>query len=226
LIDGTFLLSSLNNESKQTPELPFSTTGFQRDQVVRVLDANTIKLSKNGIVSLAGVRMPTPGTSNFQFPDCFTSSPSYKLRQLLPPKTSVLVEILASGSKTPLSAVLVRSEDSVFVNQEIVSAGFGKVLQKVSNNPDLQKFLNYNSLKSLQDEAKAKGLGIFKLCDEEVDAAGALFEAEFEPLELTVETKWGDDGGKQILRKREDTPQGPPKNPGDRKGTLQNIDQS
>jgi hypothetical protein len=110
----------------------------------------------------------------------------------------------------------------VFVNQEIVRAGFGKVMQKVSQNPDLQEFLNYNSLKSLQDEAQAKGLGIFKRCGEEGDAAGALVEAQFEPLELTVETQWGDDGGKQIVRKREDTSQGPPKNPGDSKGTFPN----
>lgn len=39
-------------------------------------------------------------------------------------------------------------------------------------------------------------------------------------MELTVETQWGDDGGKQIVRKRKDDIQIPPDNPGDVKGRL------
>lgn len=221
LMGGEFLLSSINDERKIAPGLPFSTKSFKRDIVIRVLDGNTIKLSKSGLVSLAGVRMPTPGSSNFQFPECLSYSPTYKLRQLLPPHTTVLIETASSSSKIPIPAVLIRSEDYLIVNQEIVRCGFGKVVaQKAS---DQQQFLDYDLLRSLQDEAKRNGLGIFKLCDKEHGGEGASFEAEFEPLELTVETQWGEDGGKQIVRKREDTSQEPPKNPGDSKGTSPTI---
>jgi endonuclease YncB( thermonuclease family) len=208
-IEGTFLLSSLNEKQQSSA---FSTKDFQRDQVVRILDANTIKLEKNGIVSLAGVRMPTPGkTSNFQFPDCLTYGPTYKLRQLLPAKTSVLVKVV-DRKKTTQQAVVIRSVDSVLVNQELVRAGFGRV-QKVSN-PDLKEILDLSLLQSLQEEAKTKGLGIFTRCDE----VSTVVEAQFEPLELTVETQWGDDGGKQVVRQKDSSSKGPPKNPGDKRG--------
>jgi endonuclease YncB( thermonuclease family) len=212
-IEGTFLLSSLNEKQQQQQQslAAFSTRDFQRDQVVRILDANTIKLQKNGIVSLAGVRMPTPGkSSNFQFPDCLSYGPTYKLRQLIPKNTAVLVKVVTQQQKQ--QAVVIRSVDSVLVNQELVRAGFGRV-QKVSN-PDLKEILDLSLLQSLQEEAKTKGLGIFQRCDE----VATVVEAQFEPLELTVETQWGDDGGKQVLRQKENYSKGPPKNPGDKKG--------
>lgn len=216
-IESTLLLSALEGNTKKSTLLSFSTQGFQNDQVIRVLDANTVKLQKNGIVSLAGVRMPSPESSSFQYPDCFTYKPAYKLKQLIPNKTNVQVKLV--GSKTPQSAILVRSEDSLFVNQEIVKTGFGRA-QKVSN-PELQKVISFDEFKALQDEAKEKGLGIFKRCEDGVtESSTAPFEAEFEPLELTVETQWGDDGGKQIVRKRKDDIQIPPENPGDVKGRL------
>lgn len=214
-IESTLLLSALEGNTKKSTLLSFSTQGFQNDQVIRVLDANTVKLQKNGIVSLAGVRMPSPESSSFQYPDCFTYKPAYKLKQLIPNKTNVQVKLV--GSKTPQSAILVRSEDSLFVNQEIIKTGFGRA-QKVSN-PELQKVISFDEFKALQDEAKEKGLGIFKRCEDGVtESSTAPFEAEFEPLELTVETQWGDDGGKQIVRKRKDDIQIPPDNPGDVKG--------
>ena len=43
-------------------------------------------------------------------------------------------------------------------------------------------------------------------------------EAEFEPLEQTMETVWTDDGGKQVLRAAPSGEKGTPKNPGDIKG--------
>lgn len=62
-LDGPNLLISL--EANTSAGL---LKGLQKDEVLRVLDANTLKLKKNGIVTLAGVRMPTPGTGNFQSP--------------------------------------------------------------------------------------------------------------------------------------------------------------
>jgi hypothetical protein len=42
--------------------------------------------------------------------------------------------------------------------------------------------------------------------------------AESEPLESDVETQWGDDGGKQVVKQKEILAQGPHNNPGDIKG--------
>jgi len=52
---------------------------------------------------------------------------------------------------------------------------------------------------------------VFKRCDE----AGLV--AEFEPVEVTTEIHWGEDGGKRVLKQRE-YPEGQPPNPGDTKG--------
>jgi hypothetical protein len=68
-IDVTFLLASLN-------EIKISSKDFQRDEVVRIVDANAIKLQKNGLVSVGGARCPSAG-SNFQFSECSSCSSSY-----------------------------------------------------------------------------------------------------------------------------------------------------
>ena len=206
-IDGPSLLASMAANAQGVPP------GLQKDEVVRVLDANTLKLKKNGIVTLAGVRMPTPGSGNFQFPECLSYSPAYKLRQLVPPHSDVLVKVgCTTSAGKSVQAIVVRSEDSVLVNQELVRSGFGKV-QRVKNS-DLVEYLDTDAMQNLQARAKEQGIGIFKRCDVE---EGPGFEAQFEPLELTVETQWGDDGGKIVTRQKE-TDQGTPENPGDRKG--------
>ena len=73
------------------------------------------------------------------------------------------------------------------------------------------------NLRELQENAQDKGLGIFKRCETSQEEEES-FVAEFEPLEFDVETQWGDDGGKQIVRKKEDTQVVTPKNPGDIRG--------
>jgi hypothetical protein len=55
-IDETFHLASLN-------EIKISSKDFRLDEVVRIVDANTIKLQKNEIVSVAGARCPSAGSN-------------------------------------------------------------------------------------------------------------------------------------------------------------------
>jgi hypothetical protein len=208
-IDGTNLFMSMGANTKELP------SGLKKDQVVRVLDANTLKLKKNGVVTLAGVRMPTLGASGFQFPECLSYTPAYKLRQLVPRNTDVLVKVGSTTSNGKLAqAIVVKNEDAVLVNQELVRTGFGKV-QKITS-ADLKEYLDMDNMQSLEARAKEKGIGIFRRCDME-ESSG--FEAQFEPLELTVETQWGEDGGKQVVRQM-DTKQATPQNPGDVKGTF------
>lgn len=208
---GSLLLSS----SQVKAEPPFSLKGFQKDKVVRVLDATTVKLEKTGLVKLAGVRMPTPGSSNFQFPDCLSYTPAYKLRQFIPSKTKVLVRIADSKNSNALPAVILREEDSLFVNRELIRLGFGKVPKSIPS--DFQTYLDHEDLRSLQKQAETDGIGIFKRCDEASMTSAP--EAQFEPLEFTVETVWGDDGGKLVTRQRSDVDV-QPDNPGDIRGKI------
>lgn len=190
---------------------------LEKDQVVRVLDGNTIKLKKNGIVTLAGVRMPTPGSGNFQFPDCLSYTPAYKVRQLLPIDTNVMVKVVnPTSTGKSAQAVLVRRDDNILVNEELIRSGFGRV-QKITN-PDLQEYLDVDNLQRLQDLAKQDGIGIFKRCD---IPESEKVVAQFEPLELTMETQWGDDGGKMVIRQKDTEEPSILQNPGDVKGTFE-----
>jgi endonuclease YncB( thermonuclease family) len=204
LIEGNLILAYLTSGTS------VPTTDFQSDQVARILDANTIKLKKNGIVSLAGARLPAVG-SNFKFPECSTYSPTYKLRQLIPPESKVLVKLVVESGKT--QGIILRKEDSLMVNEELIKTGFAKTRPMTSS--ELDTYLDFEQLKELQNEAKSKGLGIFKLCEDRPE--GEIFVADFEPLEFDVETQWGDDGGKQVIKQKENA-QAMPENPGDARG--------
>lgn len=205
--------------------------GLERDKIERIVDANTIQLKKKGVVKLAGVRMPSvsSGTnSNFQFPTCFTYSPSYKVRQLLPKKTSVLVQTVGGASSSGIpQVVLVRSEDSLVVNEELVKTGFAVVKngfskQQSSLPPSSKAIIDADFLNSLQENARSNGLGIYLQCTAEGEKTTETFVADFEPLEKSMETVYFSDGGKQMLRDETTrvaySKNNPPKNPGDTKG--------
>lgn len=206
--------------------------GLKRDKVERILDANTVQLKKMGVVKLAGVRMPSVGAggtnSNFQFPTCFTYSPSYKVRQLLPKKTSVLIQTVGSSSNNNIpQVVLVRSEDSLVVNEELVKTGFAVVKngfwkQQVSLVSSSRAIIDADYLTALQENAQSKGLGIFIKCTADGEKVTESFVAEFEPLEKSMEKVYLSDGGKRLLRDETAnvvfSKENPPKNPGDTKG--------
>ncbi|OEU23161.1 hypothetical protein FRACYDRAFT_233330 [Fragilariopsis cylindrus CCMP1102] len=179
----TTLASNSNSNSKDT---------YSNDKVERILDANTIQLKKMGTVRLSDVRMPSVSSgSTFQFSSCYTKSPSYKIRQLLPSKTSVRVVVTAqnnsnnNNNKIP-QVVIIRNDDSLIINEELVKTGYAVIL-------DLE------SLKALQEQAKAQGIGIFTTCEIENENDSKI-TAIFEPLERSVETIYGVDGGRQQIR--------------------------
>ncbi|VEU37422.1 unnamed protein product [Pseudo-nitzschia multistriata] len=214
-------------QQQQKPRAP------DRDRVERILDANTVQLKKGGTVRLAGVRMPSAGSGStagggFSLPACFGYSPSYKVRQLLPKTTPVEVHTLAgsgSGSNKIPQVVLVRTEDSLVVNEELVKTGFAVVKPGFANQQreSAGSLIDAESLLALQDEARTRGLGIFAACDPGGEAPGSEssgggFVAEFEPLERTTETVYGDDGGRLRIRDDSGKPLGQPRNPGDVRG--------
>mmetsp|Transcript_28468 Transcript_28468/g.53522 ORF Transcript_28468/g.53522 Transcript_28468/m.53522 type:complete len:374 (-) Transcript_28468:274-1395(-) len=194
---------------------------LDRDRVERVLDANTVQLKRQGVVRLAGVRMPSSTATNFRFPECFNYNPSYKLRQLLPANTPVRVRTI-TDSKKPPQVVLLRSEDSLVVNEELVRTGFAKVITKQTNSnaSETPSLLDTEKLIVLQQQASDRGVGIFTRCDGNPRNTQNVVEAEFEPLERAMETVWGEDGGTRQLRQNKDKTSNtvPPPNPGDIKG--------
>jgi endonuclease YncB( thermonuclease family) len=235
-IDPTSIVttsSSLNTASSNYQGV--SKTRNNVDQVERILDGNTIQLKKFGIVRLAGIQMPSGTSSSFQFPSCFSYSPSYKLRQLLPKATSVQVEVVQSSSTSTsptklVQVVLVRKEDGLVVNEELVKAGFARVVKpkNTATATGTSTLLNFDLLSTFEEEARSTGLGIHTKCEplQESTSDGtkgkaipvADFVAEFEPLEKSIETVWAADGGTQRIRTQETSSNSPPANPGDVKG--------
>ena len=231
---------------------------FTSDKVLRILDANTIKLEHNGLVTFASISTPSGYSSNpkDQFPSCITTSPSYKVRQLLPIQSKVQIYILNTGMDASISttrprAALILNDKNIFVNGELVKDGYAKPIlsykAKSSSSalvvledvlPGMQHYLI-----SLQNQAMNSNVGLYMSC--ELDATGTCtgsgidsipvdattsgatgtasmiidLDHQFEPMEYTVETKWGEDGGAPILKQRI-TPKSynalnPPPNPGD-----------
>jgi endonuclease YncB( thermonuclease family) len=185
--------------------------GWREDRVIRVLDANTIKLEKTGLVSLGAIKTPqSSGINSFEFSECLTRSPSYKLKQLLSKNEKVRVKKASSGSSGSPQAIIIRTSDRLIVNEELVRAGFAQVRK----NNLFPSVLSTAELVLLEDRAREEGRGLFQRCNNGAD----VFEAQFEPLDVTTETRWGNDGGTTVLRYRDTASASPPSNPGDKVG--------
>ena len=213
------LLASTNWESS------LSTIKAEKDEVVRVLDANTVKLQKNGLVTTALAKTPSGYNKNDAFPDCMSKSPSSKIRKFLPAGTKVgirFVDEARSGNANgrPREALVIvqqKNEGPLLVNAELVRSGFAKPSARGINISERLLPGISEDLHRMQTDAKERGLGLYARCDEvEIDPIS--LDDQFEPLDFTVETKYGDDGGKQVIVKRNDGLKEKPRNPGDAKG--------
>ncbi|KAL7497388.1 hypothetical protein ACHAWT_005461 [Skeletonema menzelii] len=207
------------------------------DKVKRVIDSSTILLEKSGIVSLDVVR---GAGSTYILPECCTYAPAYKLKQLLKRGTPVKVVNLTSSDGASSSARpkvwIVRSQDDLIINREIVRTGFGLVrkggAKMMMESTSVQSNFDYegmmNDMTNLEETARSKGMGIFKVCDGITNDNGdddnavstSNFIAEFEPMEYTTEIQYGDDGGKSVVVSNSDKQASsmPPSNPGDVRG--------
>jgi endonuclease YncB( thermonuclease family) len=215
-----------------------STTLFPiRDKVIRTLDANTIKLEKTGLVSLAGIYTPQTGG----FPECTTTSPSKQLRRLLPPETPVRVRVLtSSNTKKNVKQVLVikpsattSSDAPTLIHAELVKTGFAKPVQRGQQEAEQVLPGITRALKELQQQAKQEQVGLYQICNNDninnvasADSSKSVpttaninLENQFEPIQFTTQTQWGADGGKTIrVSNNPESSSVPPKNPGDTKG--------
>eukprot|EP00985_Skeletonema_marinoi_P015165 scaffold7768_cov110-Skeletonema_marinoi.AAC.2 len=205
------------------------------DRVKRVIDSSTILLEKSGIVSLDVVR---GAGSTYVLPECCTYAPAYKLKQLLKRDTQVKVINLAAGNKGDNTASsarprvwIIRSQDDLNINREVLRTGFGFVRKGGASKIDSSIPFDYEGMMTemtnLEQTARSEGIGIFKVCDGTNDKGGdddavATFNfiAEFEPMEYSTEIVYGDDGGKSVLVSNSDKQASsiPPSNPGDVRG--------
>lgn len=132
------------------------------------------------------------------------------------------IEALGGGERKSSPQIpqfwIIRNEDDLMINRELVRSGYAFVRMGSPQNSDTRIT---NDLAELEKNAKQKGLGIYKTCDATADSesgSGQSFVAEFEEMELTTQIQYGDDGGKEVLVGREQSSRLPPRNPGDTKG--------
>mmetsp|Transcript_16497 Transcript_16497/g.29824 ORF Transcript_16497/g.29824 Transcript_16497/m.29824 type:complete len:383 (+) Transcript_16497:30-1178(+) len=160
-------------------------------KVKRIIDASTIQLENVGHISLQTVR-GAGGT--YQLPECMDRSPSSKLRQLLPKGTVVRIvdldDLVSNGAEKKTSSSpsqssstpkmwIVREDDEVLINRELVKSGFAFVRKGTrtptptptttatttsSSSTQLMKDM-MSDLMQLETNAKQNGLGIYKSCD-------------------------------------------------------------
>lgn len=204
------------------------TKKFKSDKIRRVLDSSTVQLEKQGNVSLQTVR-GAGGT--YVLPDCFTFSASYKLRQLLPKGSKVRLinideldgNVNESSNPSVPKRWIVREDDQLLVNQELVRTGFAFVRKGSAPSTDMRIGMT-SDLKEMEQNARQRGMGIYKSCEtsrtssDDSNAQSADFVAEFEPLEYTTEVEYDLDGGKEVVVGREGASATAPSNPGDTKG--------
>lgn len=171
------LRASLQTKFQSPPNKKGTSKYYKSDTVIRVLDANTIKLEQGGLVSLAGVQTPLTGG----FPDCFSSAPSKKLQQLLPKNSAVqLLYLPDSDSTTTSSSSLPRvllivpstttandntSNNIRLVNSELIRFGYAKPAPRgrIGAEEVLPGFTQ--ALTELNLQAKQQQLGLYQQCD-------------------------------------------------------------
>mmetsp|Transcript_16799 Transcript_16799/g.25392 ORF Transcript_16799/g.25392 Transcript_16799/m.25392 type:complete len:351 (+) Transcript_16799:72-1124(+) len=215
---------SVENENRLSGILlpPNSVKNGKKDMVVRVVNANTIKLEKLGLVSFGAVQTPS-GYGADSFPECMSVNPSFKAKQLLPPKTPVYVVLLSQEKSNTSSSGMTRAlvwRDSKLVNAELVISGMAKPSKRGQAEAENALPGITKTLQQLQEDAQKNKKGLFKSCEDDADLRRSFDDEEqFEALEWTLETKFSADGGQPVIRRNGDeTGQNKPPNPGDTKG--------
>lgn len=196
---------------------------WTRDKVSRVVDANTVKLEKTGLVSFAAIQTPSAsynGAGGDYFPDCMSYTPAFKAKQLLPSKTPVRVLLVATKQSTSSStslprALVIREEDDKFINTELVRVGVAKPSQGRGRHQVDELLPGIIDWDVLQKQAQTNQVGLYQRCNDDFLDKD---DDQFEPLDRTVEVQYFSDGGKQVVKERSSRTTLQPANPGDTKG--------
>lgn len=120
----------------------------------------------------------------------------------------------SSLGKTKQDAVIIRSRDGLNINQDLVRQGYAVPRKASASQYDVNSdLILLDVLTRLKEQAKDSRIGLFQQCTSDLDSdvnianGGNIFatdrapQAEFEPIEWTIETKWGIDGGRPVRRR-------------------------
>lgn len=133
------------------------------DEIVKVIDGDTVNLKFAGRCRLIGINTPetvAPRQKEGAPPDCYGPEASALTKSLLPPGTKVKVEL----DVEPVDkygrqlAYLYRSSDQLFLNAELVKQGAAKRYKVAPNVKYDTKFVE------LEKDAKAAGKGLWGAC--------------------------------------------------------------
>lgn len=149
---------------------------LEPDRVVRVLDANAVKLERRGVVRLAGASTPTVG-----LPECFRYTPSAHLRRALPAGERITVQITDSSRRLGLIAPRAVAGEPLAptVNEQLVAGGWAKA-SRLGVDGDLA-----DELARAQGRAQASHAGLWVSCAEQLP----LVEARYEPIAGVPQTQ-------------------------------------
>ena len=138
------------------------------DVVVRVMDADRVKLERAGVVRLAGVRTPTRDV-----PACYNREPGVKARAMLPRGTKVNVEDVNGD------ADVVAGGKSV--SETLVRGGFAYATPTPARASDGDDYLA-SALAEAQEAAKRDQRGLWRPCG--ADASPVVPVATFDDIDF------------------------------------------
>ncbi|CAE7196151.1 nucI [Symbiodinium sp. CCMP2592] len=146
------------------------------DEVVNVIDGDTVKLKQAGRCRLIGVNTPetvAPRQKEGAPPDCYGPEASALTKGLLPPGSKVRIEFdVEPRDKYGRQLVYVyRANDGLFINGELVKEGAARRL-RIPPNVRYDDFFT-----KLETDARATRMGLWKSCP-----AGAVAPLIAKPL--------------------------------------------
>ena len=171
-----------------TTTLPPRPARATTDVVVRVMDADRVKLERAGVVRLAGVRTPTRDV-----PVCYNREPGVKTRGMLSRGAKVEVE-LNSGDAN----IVVGGKS---VSETLVRDGYAYATPRRRRDSDGDDYLA-SALAEAQEAAKRDQRGLWRPCD--ATSAPVVPVATFDDIDFqpTPTKDYGDAPTKiQVLRR-------------------------
>jgi len=144
------------------------------DRVERVVDGDTVVLSKLGRARLIGVDTPetvAPAQRQGAPPQCYGPEASARTRMLLPSGAPVTYEFdVEPTDRFGRSLVYLYGSDDTFINGALVRDGYARAK---AYKPNVQQRA---TLEQLQAEAKAAGRGLWGSCADAKSNAGKGFD--------------------------------------------------
>lgn len=141
-----------------TPTELIPPANLERATVSRVIDGDTIVISTGEKVRLIGI--DTPESAQGQKKECYGPESTAYIKSILPPSTPIVLEDdkdLTDRYGRRL-AYIYRTSDNLFVNAELVKAGYAEVLTIKPNVAHKATF------ESLQADAQKAGRGLWSAC--------------------------------------------------------------